>query len=349
MAFWPTTIVLAKEWTDNTTVSGFVSSVYQKSDNKLPYNGGISEAGVDENGSFQGTRFGLNVNAKISDNLTVASQLFASREEENYNIVLDWAFASFRLPADLNFRAGKIKFPVGLVNEYVDVGYAYTFLQPPTSFYSEQLDGSQATREAYSGFSLLWDHSTGDWTVGADLFTGDAVGERVSLRKMAGLTLKLDWNYTVLLQASTFQGELSTEDEALAAMQGQKHRTNTLGVKMDWNNIIAYAEYAAVDQDTFDEGKATVYYTTLGYRISQYTPYFTHESLKKGEESSEERSEQTVNTLGLRIDFMKNAALKTQFSKIKVDKGSGLFELEEGDEIAGESVNMFGMSLDFIF
>lgn len=351
------TTTLARDWTDDIKLSGFVSSVYEQSNNEAFYAGNAEEAGVDDNGSFAGTRFGLNVNAKVNRQLSVAAQLFASRKEEAYATVVDWAFASVRLPADLHIRAGKIKFPVGLVNEYVDVGYAYTFMRPPTSVYSEDVFGAQVTQEAYTGYSLLWDHSAGDWTMGMDLFFGDTAGEVLSLRKMTGVTFKLDWNYAILLQASAFQGEVLVLDETflnplaeldLTGLQGEKHQTTIAGLKMDWNNIILYAEYATVDQEDFEDGKASAYYGTLGYRIGSFTPYVTFESFEKAPDSAEP-NEQNVSTVGLRYDFLKNAALKAEYSQIKVESGEGLFELEAGQEIEGETVNKFGLALDFIF
>ena len=99
---------------------------------------------------------GLTVNAKVNKRLRFASQMFASKKEE-FDLHIVWAFADLSLTDELNLRTGKIKFPVGLVNEYRDVGYATPWIKAPVVIYSElgAPNGPQITREGYTGASLL--------------------------------------------------------------------------------------------------------------------------------------------------------------------------------------------------
>ena len=46
--------VLAASWTDRINIGGFASSVYNKTDSDVPFNGGINE-GHDDQGSWAGT------------------------------------------------------------------------------------------------------------------------------------------------------------------------------------------------------------------------------------------------------------------------------------------------------
>lgn len=175
--------VWAENWTDKVSISGFGSAIYRISDQSVPFNGHVEESGIDEDGAFQGTRMGLNVNATVADRITVASQFIASREEENYVAHIDWGFISYQASANWALRSGKIKFPGGIVNEYIDVGLAYPWIAPPILFYTEESSGPQATREAYTGFSSYWTQEIDDWALSADLFYGDVSLESMLLTR----------------------------------------------------------------------------------------------------------------------------------------------------------------------
>jgi len=141
------------------------------------------------------------------------------------------------LSENFDLRAGKLKFPVGLVNEYVDVGYANPWINAPISFYTSlgPPNGPQVTREAYTGASVLWEIPGDDWTFYVDFFDGEIGLEGTNVRQLGGLTFKADWNDEVLLQLSTYRGTMRNVEiegfPAMAAlMEGAKHEVSTFGI-----------------------------------------------------------------------------------------------------------------------
>jgi hypothetical protein len=350
----PTTQSHAAEWPDRVSLAGFMSSVYSKTDQEYPFNGELDEAGIDNKGSFQGTRVGLNVNARITDRVSLASQLYASREEEGFNSHIDWSFISYAVNDNLTVRAGKIKYPVGLVNEYVDVGVAYPWIAPPQLYYGEEMNGSLATREAYTGASLLLENTTDDWTLTADFFAGEVAGEKVTLREMIGLTVAANWDDTVVLQASTVSAGMYPSEAVITAMpmmvimEDETLTTTSFGIKIDWNNIIAYTEAATIDMGDFEAGNAEVMYTTLGYRIGDWLPFVSYQTYEKNPDEfmMTETHEQTITTFGVKYDLARNTALKLEYSTIETDSGEGLFE-PDGAEV--EDATMMSIALDVVF
>lgn len=119
----------AESWVDRTRLDGFFSARYSITNEKALWQGGLDESGINEDGSFYGTKLGLGISSRVSDRLTVATQLFAPIQENSYDLHVDWAFATFTLTDQLDLRAGKIKYPVGIVNEYVEVGVTYPWIQ----------------------------------------------------------------------------------------------------------------------------------------------------------------------------------------------------------------------------
>lgn len=332
---------LAANWTDGVRLNGFSNAIYQATNETVPIHGTAGKGGIDNRGNFTGTEFGINITAKVNDRVTLYSQI-QGKNSENYKMYVDWAFIGIELSDTLTLRAGNIKFPVGLVNEYIDVGYLYPWLQAPNVIYSKVVpNGPQAIRDNYSGASLLFSNSIGDWTLGADLFGGEVKMDSANVRKTKGITLKANWNDEVLIQASTYAGLM--ENATPAAMNNKKHNVSTFGVKADINNIVFYSEFATVKMGTLTNMKATTWYATLGYRIGKWLPNFTYESFEKGQNTS--LTQQNFSTLGLRYELMPNTALKVALTRIETKTGNGMF----ASTPSGNTANQFGLGLSVIF
>jgi len=343
---------MAENWADKVTIGGFASAVYQVSDQATQFNG---ESGVTEDGAFQGTRMGININARLDDNLTLFSQLLATQEDNDYRTDLDWAFISYKAGNEWQLRAGKIKFPAGLVNEYVSVGTLYPWIAPPALFYSADMAGPQVTREAYTGFSAVWERNLGDWTVSSDIYAGEVslppfkaeatstLLSTYTVRKLTGLTLKADWNDTFQLQATTFSGTMDIPDRP--PMDGEKHSSTLVGAKMDWNNIVGYAEWADVKMGSAKMGAGTSWYTTLGYRIDRWLPNITYQYFDKGLDTADLKQEQNMTTYGVKYALTRNASLKFEYSTIETVQGQGLF----AGPVVDKSSDMYGVAIDVTF
>ncbi len=332
----------AANWTDKVKINGFANAIYQQTGEQIAIHGASNEGGIDDRGSFTGTSVGFNITANINERVTLYSQLSASHQE-GFTVQVDWGFIGIELSETFTLRAGNIKFPVGLVNEYADVGYLYPWLRAPSVIYSSLTPaGPQVVRDGYSGASLLYSESIGDWVLGADLFGGEVKMENIDVRETRGLTLRAEWNDQVLIQASTYTGLMESTTNAM--MNGQDHDVTTLGIKVDIDNFVFYAEHANVEMGSLAIMKATTWYTTLGYRIDKWLPYYTYEDFDKGANSMSSQL-QNFNTLGLRYELMPNTALKMEVTQVKTDIGKGFFTSAPADN----STRLYGLGLNVMF
>ena len=340
----------ASEWADRTTISGFSSAIFQVSNDAVSYNG-IHDSGISHNGSFASTRFGININSKVNDKISLASQLISSEDNDSYNTKIDWAFISYQLSENMSLRTGKVKYPVGIANEYVSVGYAYPWIAPPQVFYTLSSQGPQVTREAYTGASFLWQKSVGDISYSIDLFGGEVELENMKVHDMKGLTASADWNDEITFQVSSFAGKM--ENENMAIMDGEIHSSNVMGIKIDMSDIVAYAEYAKVNMGAFEAGHSTAWYGSLGYRLDSLLPYVNFGMYEKGKgamvmENStmvSAHSKQYVATAGIKYDILPQTDVKLEISRIHTSVGKGLYE-SSGFE---PDVNIYGVAIDVVF
>ncbi|HHH36051.1 MAG TPA: hypothetical protein ENK48_04395 [Gammaproteobacteria bacterium] len=336
----------AQGWVDRTHLNGFLSARYNITNEGQSWLGSLDSDGIDDDGSFYGTKLGLNISSDLSDRISVMTQLFSASQEETFKVHVDWAFGAFRLNDSFQLRAGKIKYPVGIVNEYVEVGVTYPWIQAPVAIYSEDQAGPQATRESYNGVSLLWDATTDNWTWGLDFFGGEVDLENMKVKKMAGVTARADWDDTVLFQASYYQGDMKTDPSMsgmMLAMNNKRHSALVGGIKVDWNDWIAYAEAAQVKMDFKMMGKSVgdsdSWYATLGHRFGRWLPHVTYQDWSRDNGDGHQ-----ITTLGLNCNLSSKVVVKAEGSRIETD-GKGLFE----DRPAGDSTRMFSVAVDMVF
>ncbi len=364
----------AAQWTDTIEIRGFASAVYQRTDEKVFFNGDCERTftnmvpnpcianplgstngatpengGINKDGSLRRTRVGLNVNAVVSELATVYTQFTAIEEEDRFNMHLDWGFISVSMDDNNRFRAGKIKMPVGLVNEFQSVGYAFPWIEAPQLFYSTDFGSANVAREAYHGFSYLWEGYSDEWTFSSDLFYGDVGLPGMDLSGMLGYSFKVDWDESVYAQATVYSGKMKYQPRMLE-MLNQDHKVQTLGVGGEVSDFLFYAEYAHVSMGSIMP-ETDVWYASFGYHFGDFTALVTHQSMDKGKGMAlVMQNQQTIDSATLRYDVTRNAALKLELSQIGSDVGVGMFAAGAAADIKpADSVSMFGLALDVIF
>lgn len=103
---------------------------------------------------------------------TVQGKLAPSaRNDQDWDLTASWAFASWRPNNDWLLRAGKLRIPLYLSSENLDVGQSYEFARLPTEMYSIApttdvtglyitrnwaLGNSDLSLDAYGGQAKVW-------------------------------------------------------------------------------------------------------------------------------------------------------------------------------------------------
>lgn len=116
--------------------------------------------GHSERGSFEFLEAAVNVSSEVTDRLRIGAQLFTRDLGPigNYTLSLDWAYLDYRLRDWLGLRAGRIKIPFGLYNEFIDVDAARLQILPPQSVYSTR---NRDILLAHTGFSVYGSSALG--------------------------------------------------------------------------------------------------------------------------------------------------------------------------------------------
>ena len=292
---------------------------------------------IDKNGDFGDTHFGLNISRNMGNNWTVAGQVFSSGAEGgSYEVILDWAYASYQLSNEIVLNAGKIKYPGLLVSDYIDIGIAYPWVRAPQEVYNFDVEGRpNISLESYVGGSAIYSSYMGDAEYSAQLFVGNGAVEEGSLDKMIGGMAKLSSElYTLQLAFNRHMPNGTTgEGDVAAEKNGKDVSVFSLGAKVDWNNMLVMGEYVDATVSDEEELDTTAMYATLGYQIGKYMPHLTYASLDAEEGSS---------TIGIGVKYQLSSS-----STFKIDYLNVTPDAEEGEE--EESFGVVSAAIDFVF
>ena len=339
---------------------GFITaggSIHDDSDNKNVYIGSLGDRGITNDLTFEtDTRFGLQISSDVTEDMSVVAQILGTGVDGNFNAIIEWAYIDYEIHDVASIHVGKIKQPVYLVNDYVEVGYAYPWIRPPSEVYYQN-----NPLNTVNGIELLLQLPVGPGTLSFQPYIGsnrddipNAQGAFFEAENIYGLDIKYSGRgYTV--HASGFQCEvktvggftLDTQPTTLATVDVDLNGEGdceviAAGLTLDMANVVVYAEWT--DRITTDKlsrafGDQTGWYTTLGYRFGKWLPHITFASID-GEAStvtpgavtvldaSGEPTSTTFNfpvaiqtsiTAGLRYEVNDSAALKIEYQVVSVE------------------------------
>ena len=353
--------------------------------------------GIDSN-------LGLQADMPINSWLSLTAQGLVRKDAEaNYGAELSWAFAKARISDELSIRVGRVGMPVFMISDYRNVGYANTMLRPPAEVYS------QVPFNSIDGIDVTWQHAFGDTSVTSQLAYGKvktpisgnihAQGKGLAAVNVSAehgpftfraghATGKITIDDSVSLNTlvsglrATGAGYRFAQLAPLAAeieAKDKRAHFSSLGLAMDWNNIVVQTEFAKRKTETYIND-TTAWYVMGGYRIGKFLPYFTHSQLKidsavvntvpascpagfpaactptlqalgagvrRLPNTGVGQGEQSTNTIGVRWDFASSVALKAQIDRIKPKNGHGLFiNAQPG---FNDTVTVGAVALDFVF
>ncbi|SFU29439.1 hypothetical protein [Pseudoduganella namucuonensis] len=378
----------------NLSVSGFGTLGVARSDTDTVqfarYNQAVGvkdspRIGLDSN-------LGLQATYKLNDWLSGTAQVLTRKNTSpSFTTDLTWGFLKAKINDEVNVRVGRVVLPGFLISDYQNVGYANTMIRPPIEMYG------QAPIENMDGADVNYQHAFGDTNLTVQAFAGTSRGKLFvptgggSVAKyrapVQGVSVSGEHG-PVMLRFSHVRANMHSDDlaplNALAAtlrsvgfaqlgqdlglVGGKKMTFTSLGLTVDWNNVLVQSEYAQ------RRAKEAVYipqtdswYVMAGYRFGKVLPYYSHAAYRGAGGSVTVpaalgripplnaavanvllSAEQSSDLVGVRWDFAKSLALKVQVDRVKpkVKSGSLIFPPATGQK---DGVTVVAAGLDFVF
>jgi hypothetical protein len=270
-------------------LSGFLSvgGGVVDDETKLSYNG-ISE----EDFTIKNNIFGLQVTGTISDKLTATGQ-FIARSGNNYQVNSEWAYLTYNVSDSSKIRAGRLRTPFYMYSDFLDVGYAYSWISPPREVYYlpfNNIDGVDFYTSASLGsFDTTFQAYFGSFDDELELGGSPAKANTRNQMGVAGTFGKDWWN----LRAAYHRADLTIESTSLTTLATTLRQFNfaanadkvlmdddsvnfvEIGGTIDTGTFVAAAEHIELDATDSFLGKNIREYVMLGVRSGEFLYHIT--------------------------------------------------------------------------
>jgi hypothetical protein len=354
---------------DRLRFNGFLSLAYGVASNDGGY------AGYTEEGTFNNdSLFGLQGAFTLTDDTEVTMQL-VGRGREDWDPAIEWAYISHQFTPSFKMRAGKMRLPLFMYSDSLEVGYAQPWIRPPVEVYGA------VPVTSYTGVDGLYDISLNNSTLSLQGFLGES-DETIALPggQVARLAVNdlvggsATWtDFIWTLRANVAQAEITTG--------GDKLDTTFMGVGFSYNDgtwqVISEFTSLEIDGPTADTESG---YITLARTFGAFSPYATIAMTESTDDSERPLSRQAAfaalttpgspffgNTdvlsgsevanlerkaysLGVRWDVMSNVAVKFDVTRAS-DFGStgGGLDGNFAPAIAYDDADVYSIKIDSAF
>lgn len=376
----------AQETKSDFSFSGFgTAAVTHSNSDKAEFVRPNQESGSSKSYDFGiDSMLGLQGTYKFNDSFSTTAQVLVHKNDtDHFKGELAWAFLKYKASNDVSIRVGRIGLPIFMISDYRNIGYANTMLRPPVEMYAqvsiESVDGADVIYQHSFGDTTF----TGQFAYGNSKPDLNSIKEskfsnisafNLSLERgpftiragRADATLDLDYPSAAMVGTLLKQYGFSNAANSVS-FTDKKASFTSVGATMDWNNFLIQTEFGKRKAETLAIPSTTAWYTMFGYRYGQFLPYFNHAQSKQDSSKfvsgipaiaalaplqagansiASSGQEQISNSLGVRWDFNKSAAMKVQVDRIS-PKGEGTFaHVQPG--FTGP-VTVVAASVDFVF
>ena len=217
--------------------------------------GDANYQGYDNAISFgQHSLFALQTDVQLTETLSFTTQLLAHASAARKSGV-EWAYLTWRPSKRWRFKAGKLRTPLYLHSDTIDVGFSYPWIIPPQPVYTPYAPND------FTGLSAAYQFNIREWGIETTAYWGrfeGAVGVLdefpvdVEVDKLRGLILALNRG-NLRLRASYHRALVDVKAPALARFAGQLRRLGfpksaaSLNSKTDVDFMQAGVSYDTLD------------------------------------------------------------------------------------------------------
>lgn len=340
-------------YADDLQINGFINVTAGIVDDKTVGETDVGQ-GYDTGVSFdQGTLAGLQVSKRINDKTSATVQMVA-RGKTGYETDATWAYVSYDLTDNSTIKAGRLRTPFFQYSDFLEVGYAYNWVTPPSIVY--RLD----TMSSVTGVDFTQRFTAGAVDGAVQVYAGryhddfnlDGDTYDMELRKAGGIVLSGnvgDFGARLSYHQAGFyinglENVFDTSTNSIPTDARKLDQLYTMAVlngvdvrpegqtsrfyqgALSWDNGTAsiVAEYTALRHESHLLLDDDAWFISGAYRLGSFTPHLTYarsDDAKKsgatGVAQSFSEDKQSSITLGVRYDFAPSTALKVEATYVE--------------------------------
>lgn len=331
----------------------------------------VSSSGYDDDLSFdRDTMVALQISKQINDSTSATTQ-FVARGADDYKTENSWAYVTYSMDENTDLRIGRLRSPFFYYSDFLEVGYAYNWVRPPSEVYS-RLDAFSSVNAIDLTRSFSMDSVDGSVQVYYgrfnDSFAPIKKAFQIELRNFTGMVLNLTQNHwgarISYHQADLYMPDLAPNqngdqmEQLVAAAvangladefipDGDTARFYEAAITYDNGSTSFISEWTLLDHETDLFLNDTAYLVSMAQRFDDTTVHLTYTSDKDEDQSGAAgalkdtlRAEENSIILGARFDYDSGTAFKIEAQY--VDEA-----LRFGKK--GESAMLYSVAVDLVF
>jgi len=160
------------------------------------------------------TLFALQGTLQFSERLSAIVQML-SKATNDYEVEPEWAYLSFQANENIKLRVGRLRRPLFIYSDFFNVGYAYSWVRPPSTTYFD----FGPFYNAIDSIDLYFQKTYYDWNLSGQLYYGSDSGRG----ELFGEELTYD-------ESAAYGASVSLENELLSFRLGYHHSRFSLTV-----------------------------------------------------------------------------------------------------------------------
>lgn len=333
---------------DRVRFNGFLSTGYSRASNDAGF------AGIDTSSEiYDVSLMALQGSFDITDEIQAVMQI-VGRGEESWEPDMEWAYLSYRPMGALQLRAGKMRQPLFMYSDFLELGYSQPWARAPQSVYGQ-------SPSSYMGADAAYTFNLDASAVTTQVFGGhlededEGRGVIVDVRNSFGASTS--WtNYVWTVRGVVSTGKLNLETSSGQQLVSDESASYLgFGVSYDdgsWQ-IISEATRTEIDGFYADTDAA---YLSVGHRFGAFTPYVVIGRVESKDNDERPAMLAAMNTerdeysVGVRWDVTPGVALKADWTHVTgfEDGPSGL----DAQTVLAEGIdntNVYTFKIDAAF
>lgn len=250
--------------------------------------------GYNENFDFkEGSLFAIQATSDLENGLGVTVQLEA-KGTDDWNPEFKWAYVSYDATDNVRLLAGRQRLPFYMYSDYLDVSYAYAWIEPPNGVYNvpfDTFDGLGAVYNTTMGsvdgsFHAVYGRNTDELNIFGNNTT-------LEVNDLAGLAATFTYEW-LTLRAGYFAADVTIpidDLDGLAALWDQAGFANIanntrveddsasfleLGFQLNFDAIMFVGEYTELEIDNTPLASEESYYVMAGYQFEKVLVHLTY-------------------------------------------------------------------------
>lgn len=281
------------------------------------------------NDSWRGdqlSKFGAQANYGLTDSITATLQLTAKPDQDEWKANVEWAYLSWQANDNLMLRAGRLRTPIYMYSESLDVGFSYPWLRLPDEVYSQvqltNYEGADAVYNIPLSFGSVALQLAGGQAKDRKFFALDDEND-IDYEKMFAVNITLTTNDFGSLRIGYIETNVTggiagvvrlpngnVVRQTFTTFDAQKGKFSSIGYQYDNGTWISSNEFTTRNLETDGQGLATAFYLMGGRRFGDFLTHVTYA------QSDDDAGRQNSWTLGLNYNLLPNVVLKSEYKRV---------------------------------